>query len=216
MITIESISRVYSSVNHGPQRLEDSHQPAVWSVTDACLKCWSNNNNCVIPYEWSVCDSPSSSPPLSAPAHQPCADPRPERESCNQSGAPFHEFMRKRGDQQKRRSGERTTEEAGRVCCITGLSVWFPVSNQPAQLLREAETPRMQCCQQNLIVPAESERRTRGGVQLCVGKQRRCLSLINTGKQLTSEGWGHWRQPAGRKEVHAGKMTNQYLLFGYI
>lgn len=44
----------------------------------------------VVPYEWSACDSPSSSPPLSESVRQPCADPRPGKDGwCNQSVAPF-------------------------------------------------------------------------------------------------------------------------------
>lgn len=77
----------------------------------------------VVPYEWSACDSPSSSPPLFEPVHQPCADPRPEKDSlCNQSVAPFmsSELFTREGNHKRRRQEDCslhqnwTTVEDGR------------------------------------------------------------------------------------------------------
>lgn len=124
----------------------------------------------VLPYEWSACDSPFSSPPLFEPVHQPCADPRPEKDSlCNQSVAPFMSselFKRERGTAKMPLGRLFSTPE------LDHCGGWERFSHQPAasqdylsdfqsrinwaQLLGKAKTPRMQCCQHNLSVPVES------------------------------------------------------------
>lgn len=65
--------------------------------------------------------------------------------------------------------------------CITGLSVWFSVSDQLSPAVGESQNS------QNATLPAQSECASweMGDIQLCVTSwQRWCLSLINRGKML--------------------------------
>lgn len=88
-------------------RCRPSCSLAIWSKSKSRqTKTTGANQLRVVPYEWSACDSPSSSPPLSEPVHQPCADPRPEKDSlCNQSVAPFttSELFKREGNHKRRR-----------------------------------------------------------------------------------------------------------------
>ena len=84
----------------------------------------------VVPYEWSACDSPSSSPPLFEPVHQPCADPRPEKDSlCNQSVAPFmsSKLFRREGNHKRRRQ-----EDCFSTPELDHCGGWERFSHQPA------------------------------------------------------------------------------------
>lgn len=119
----------------------------------------------VVPYEWSACDSPSSSPPLFEPVHQPCADPRPEKDSlCNQSVAPFmsSELFKREGNHKRRRQEDcslytrtgplwRMGEILTPAGCITGLSVWFSFSDQLSPAVGESQNS------QNAMLPKQSE-----------------------------------------------------------
>lgn len=141
--------------------------PCVFATYSNCksrmTKTTGANRIRVVPYEWSACDSPSSSPPLFEPVHQPCADPRPEKDSlCNQSVAPFIScelFRRERGKPQKppgrllcslyNRPGPlwRMGEILTPAGCITGLSVWFSVSDQLSPAVGESQNS------QNAMLP---------------------------------------------------------------
>lgn len=82
----------------------------------------------LVPYEWSACYSPSSSPPLFEPVHQPCADPRPEKNSkCNQCVAPFmsSELFRGEGNNKRRCQGDCSTAE------LDHCGSWVEFSHQP-------------------------------------------------------------------------------------
>lgn len=163
-------------------RCRSSCSLAIWSKSKSRqTKTTGANQLRVVPYEWSACDSPSSSPPLSEPVHQPCADPRPEKDSlCNQSVAPFMTSeLFKRGEPQK------TPPE--RLFCtpeVDHCGGWGRFSHQAAasqdylsdfqsqinwaQLLGKAKIPRMQRCQHNLSVPVE-----RWGIFSCVWRAGR-------------------------------------------
>lgn len=72
--------------------------------------------------------------------------------------------------------------------CITGLSVWFSVSDQLSPAVGESQNS------QNAMLPTQSECASweLGGIQLFVtSEQRRCFSLINSVSN-TDVSW--WRQ----------------------
>lgn len=122
----------------------------------------------LVPYEWSVCDSPSSSPPLSEPEHQQSADPRPEKDRFyNQSAAPFTscKWLKTKGVPREDVVSDWRARDIDRCGRWEGFSHQTAASqdNLPdlqshiswAQLLGKAKNPRMQHCQYNLNLSAD-------------------------------------------------------------
>lgn len=158
----------------------------------------------VVPYEWSAYDSPSSSPPLFEPAHQPSADPRPGKDSpCNQSAAPFMSCELFNGGREERITKDRrqqrcredqnwTTVEAGERH-QPAASQDYPSDFSDSDHLSPAVGDSQYS--QNAMLPTQSEcaRGELRDFQLSV-TQPRCFCLINGSRILTvRRDWCYWR-----------------------